>query len=211
MLDWRPAMPVSSPSANPRESGGCFRADQRHQAVIRRCLRWHSCSAHLLRLCRPPNSGRDRAPICRWKNSRASTTFLNEQIGDRQNSRRHRPDPAARQAGLFQDASASATSTPVSTMTTDTIFPIAFGDKNHHQRGGDDAGRPRQDRARRSRQQIHPFLCQHEGRRRAKGRDRPPRARPGAAAPPDHDRGSAAAHLRDHLRLLWRGAGEGRL
>ena len=28
---------------------------------------------------------------------------------------------------------------------------------------------------------------------------------------PDHDRGSAAAHLGDHLRLLWRGAGEGRL
>jgi hypothetical protein len=45
-----------------------------------------------------------------------------------------------------------------------------FRHQDRHQRRGDDAGRSRQDRARRSRQQIHPVLCRHEGWRRAQGR-----------------------------------------
>ncbi len=81
----------------------------------------------------------------------------------------------------------------------------SFGDQDDHQRRGDDADRSGQDRARRSRQQIHSVVRRHEGRRRAKGRFRPSGARSGAVAPAHQCRGSAAAHLRHHLRFLWRG------
>ena len=142
--------------------------------------------------------------------TRACRRLPHRTDGDRQGSRRHPADPAAWQAGLFQVVRQARCRRQYRD-DAGRDLSAAFGDKNRHQRGGDDAGRPRQDCARRSRQQIHPVVCQHEGRRRTQGRDRPPRARSGAAAPSDHDRGSVAAYFRDHLRLLWRGAGEGGL
>ena len=78
----------------------------------------------------------------------------------------------------------------------------SFSDQDDHQRFGNVTGRSRQDRARRSRQQIHSVFCRHEGGHRAQGRDGKSGARSGAAAAPGHDRGFAAAYLRYHLRLL---------
>ena len=50
--------------------------------------------------------------------------FINGEIADGQDSRRHRADPAPRQAGLFQDVSASAIVETGIAMTADAIFPI---------------------------------------------------------------------------------------
>ena len=83
-----------------------------------------------------------------------------------ENSRRYRADPASRPAGLSRSGSASAMSTKG--IADDGGYDLSdpFGHQDHHQRRGDDAGRSRQDRARRSRQQIYSVLCRHEGRRR---------------------------------------------
>ena len=81
-----------------------------------------------------------------WRNRRAA------------NSRRHRAGAAARQAGLSEMVR-HARSRQRDADDGGCDLPDPFRHQDRHQRGGDDADRPRQDRARRSRQQVHPVIC----------------------------------------------------
>ena len=129
----------------------------------------------------------------------------------RGNSGRHRPDPAPRQAGLFQMVR-QARCRCRCRHDTGCDLSAAFADQDRHQLCRDDAGRSRKDQARRSRQQIHSLFRRHEGRRRAQGSVRQGGARSRAVAPSRHDRGSAAAYFGDHLWLLrHERAGQGRV
>ena len=133
---------------------------------------------------------------------------LHERGRDRQDRRRERPDPAARQAGLSRNLRRAGRRDQGADDADKTIFRLSSMTKADHVGRGDAADRGRQDQARRSRLEVHSLLRRYEGRRREKGRGR--QAKTLELVPlnrPDHHSGPAAPYLGHHLRLLWRQSG----
>ncbi len=131
---------------------------------------------------------------------------LQERGSDRQDLRRDRPDPAARQARLSRVLRRAGRRQQGADDRQDHLPPV-FDDEGDHRGRVDATARGRQDQARRPRLEIHSVFRQCEGRLGEEGRGRRARARADRSGSPDDGARPDDPHLRYHLWLLRRQPG----
>ena len=142
-------------------------------------------------------------PALFCRKTAARRRLLPQRDRGRQDSRRGGADPAARQAGLFRYVRRSRQRTK-QPMTHGYDLPALFHVEADHLRSRDDADRRGQAALDDPVVEIHPVLSPRP-KVGVEKKVRTATGRSARAAPaPDHHRRFAHAHIRHHLRFLWR-------